>query len=70
MGGSFFIKPGAVYLGTSGSHGEVVAFQNPDKSIVLLIAEKERNAEKVTITAGKKTVTVNVPANSLSTVVI
>ncbi|MCQ2147717.1 MAG: hypothetical protein MJZ16_09400, partial [Bacteroidales bacterium] len=67
---SHFMKPGAVYLGTSGSHGEVVAFQNPDKSIVLLIAEKEGKDEKVTITAGKKTVSVNIPANSLSTVVI
>jgi len=67
---SHFIKPGAVYLGTSGSHDQVVAFQNPDKSIVLLIAEKEGQAENVTITAGKKTITVNIPANSLSTVVI
>lgn len=67
---SHFIKPGAVYLGTSGSHDQVLAFQNPDKSIVLLIAEKEGQAEYVTITAGKKTVTVNIPANSLSTVVI
>ena len=67
---SHFIKPGAVYLGTSGSHDQVLAFQNPDKSIVLLIAEKEGQAENVTITAGKKTVTVNIPANSLSTVVI
>lgn len=67
---SHFINPGAVYLGTSGSHDQVLAFQNPDKSIVLLIAEKEGQAENVTITAGKKTVTVNIPANSLSTVVI
>lgn len=67
---SHFIKPGAVYLGTSGSHDQVLAFQNPDKSIVLLIAEKEGQAENVTITTGKKTVTVNIPANSLSTVVI
>lgn len=67
---SHFIKPGAVYLGTSGSHDQVLAFQNPDKSIVLLIAEKEGQAENVTITTGKKTVTVNIPAKSLSTVVI
>lgn len=67
---SHFIKPGAVYLGTSGSHDQALAFQNPDKSIVVLIAQKDGQDENVTITAGKKQITVNVPANSLSTVVM
>lgn len=67
---SHFIKPGAVYLGTSGSHDQALAFQNPDKSIVVLIAQKDGQDENVTITAGKKQITVNIPANSLSTVVM
>lgn len=67
---SRYVKPGAVYLGTSGSMGETMAFRNPDGSIVILAAEKTGEPRKVTIKAGKKTVQVNIPANSVSTIVI
>lgn len=67
---SHFIRPGAVYLGTSGSHDQALAFRNPDGSIVLLIAETAGQAENVTIKAGRRTVRIHIPASSLSTVVI
>lgn len=67
---SHFIKPGAVYVGTSGSHDQALAFQNPDGSIVILAAEKNGQAENLTITVGERTVSVNLPDNSLSTIVI
>ena len=67
---SHYVQPGAVYLGTSGSMEEAMAFRNPDGSIVVLVAEKTGEPRKLTITAGKKNVTVNVPANSVSTIVI
>lgn len=67
---SHFVKPGAVYLGTSGSHDQTLAFRNPDGEVVLLIAETSGNAENVTITAGDKTAKVHIPASSLSTVVL
>ena len=60
----------AVYLGTGGSMEEAMAFRNPDGSIVILTAEKKGEPRKLTVTAGKKTVRVNIPANSVSTIVI
>ncbi len=67
---SHYVQPGAVYLGTSGSMEEAMAFRNTDGSIVVLVAEKTGEPRKLTITAGKKNVTVNVPANSVSTIMI
>ena len=67
---SRYVQPGAVYLGTGGSMEEAMAFRNPDGSIVILTAEKKGEPRKLTITAGKKTVCVNIPANSVSTIVI
>jgi glucosylceramidase len=66
---SRYVQPGAVYLGTSGSMEEAMAFRNPDGSIVILTAEKKGEPRKLAITAGKKTVNVNIPANSVSTIV-
>lgn len=67
---SHYVKPGAVYLGTTGSMSEAMAFRNPDGSIAILVAEKNGEAKNLTITAGKKTVSVNIPANSVSTILI
>ncbi len=66
---SRYIKPGAVYLGTSGSMDQALAFQNPDGKIVVLVAEKENQAKTLTINCGKKTVTVPVQPDSISTIV-
>ena len=66
---SHYVMPGAVYLGTAG-YEEALAFRNPDGGIVVLVAEKEGTDRNLTITVGKKTVSVNIPANSLSTIEI
>ena len=66
---SRYVRPGAVYLGTAGSMEEAMAFRNPDGSIVVLAAEKTGEARNLTITAGKRTIKVNIPANSVSTIV-
>lgn len=66
---SHFVKPGAVCIGTEG-YDEVLAFENPDGGIVILVAEKEGNDRNLTINVGKKVVNVNIPANSLSTIEI
>jgi len=66
---SRYVRPGAVYLGTSGSMEEAMAFRNTDGSIVVLAAEKGGTPRKLTIQAGTRTVKVNIPANSVSTIV-
>lgn len=67
---SRYVRPGAIYLGTSGSMEEAMAFRNPDGSIAVLVAEKTGQARNLTIKVGKKTVKVNIPADSVSTIVI
>ena len=67
---SGFVLPGAVYLGTSGSFGEAMAFRNPDGSIVVLAAEKDGKMRDLTLRAGRRMVKVNLPANSVSTIVL
>ena len=67
---SRYVMPGAVYLGTGGSMEEAMAFRNPDGSTVVLTAEKTGTPRNLTIEAGKKTIKVNIPANSVSTIVI
>ena len=67
---SRYVRSDAVYLGTSGSMEDSMAFRNPDGSIVVLAAEKTGTPLVLTIKAGKKTVKVNIPANSVSTIVI
>lgn len=67
---SRYVMPGAVYLGTGGSMEEAMAFRNPDGSIVVLTAEKTGTPRNLTIEAGKKTIKVNIPANSVNTIVI
>jgi glucosylceramidase len=66
---SGYVRPGAVYLGTEGSMEEAMAFRNPDGSIVVLAAEKTGTPRDLTIKAGNRTVKVNIPANSVSTIV-
>lgn len=67
---SRFVRPGAVCLGTAGSHDQTLAFRNPDGSLVLLVAETSGKAENVTIKAGSRSVRVHIPASSLSTIVL
>ena len=67
---SGYVKPGAVYLGTSGSMEEAMAFRNPDGTIVVLVAEKTGKPRDLAIKAGPRAVRVNIPAYSVSTVVI
>ena len=67
---SGFVRPGAVYLGTEGSMEEAMAFRNPDGSIVVLAAEKTGTPRDLTIKAGDKSLKVNIPANSVNTIII
>ena len=67
---SGFVRPGAVYLGTEGSMEEAMAFRNPDGSIVVLAAEKTGTPRDLAIKAGDKSLKVNIPANSVNTIII
>lgn len=63
------VKPGAVYLGTSGSFTQALAFLNPDGTIAVLAAEKTDAPVDLAIHVGEKTVNVTLPPGSVSSIV-
>ena len=67
---SHYVQPGAVYLDTEGSQSEALAFRNPDGRVVVLVAEKEGVEKTLSLTVGRKTVSVPVAPSSISTIVL
>jgi glucosylceramidase len=67
---SHFVKPGAKMLTTSGAFNNLLAFKNPDNSVVIVI-QNEGDAEKqVTLKVGDKTISPVLEADSFDTFVI
>lgn len=66
---SHFIKPGAFYLTTEGYPKEVLAFENPDKSIVFIYMEKNGEDKTVAVKIDSHIYQVPVKANSINTFV-
>lgn len=67
---SHFVLPGAVYRPVEGSAKEVLAFENPDKSIVLLYMEKEGKNKDITVKLGNRKFHFSTKANCLNTIKI
>jgi glucosylceramidase len=65
---SHFVKPGAHLLKTNGEFNDLLAFQNPDKSIVLVIGSDEDKALNIKI--GLKMLSPKIKAGSFNTFVI
>jgi glucosylceramidase len=69
-----FVKPGAKRIATTGWWSDRIAFQNPDGSIVLVLANSSNNAYETSITcadlSGNNTFSVNAPARSVNTFVL
>lgn len=66
---SHFVLPGAVYRPVEGSAKEVLAFENPDKSIVLLYMEKEGKNKNITVKLGDRKFQFSTKANCLNTLI-
>ena len=67
---SHFIKSGAHYLNTTGNGRSQLAFINPGGDIVLLIHQKEPRGSEWKVKVGTRLLTVAVPAQSVSTILI
>lgn len=65
---SHFVLPGAVYCSTEGSAKEVLAFENVDKSMVLLYMEKEGKDKVITVKLKDTTFRFFAKANSINTI--
>ena len=64
---SYFIQPGARKLKTSGNNAEVLAFINPDKSLVVIIENKEEGARITNLQIGKRLLSVQLQPHSFNT---
>ena len=64
---SYFIQPGAKKVKTEGNNFELLAFQNPDKSLILIIGNKEDAARQTNIQIGRKILSVQIEPHSFNT---
>jgi glucosylceramidase len=64
---SFYIKPGAKKVKTEGDNSGLLAFLNPDKSLILIIENKEDAARETNIKIGKRRLSVQIEPHSFNT---
>lgn len=64
---SHFVKPGAKRLETSGDYDNLLAFVNPDNSIVIVVQNDSAKEKMFKIKVGKKVLTPTLEADSYNT---
>ena len=67
---SHYVLPGARRIVLGGNYEDALCFQNPDKSIVVLLQNKEASDQAISILIGGKNFTPTLRANSVNTLVI
>jgi glucosylceramidase len=67
---SHFVKPGAVRVDTQGEFNEILAFVNPDESVVAVLYNNQDEEKDVFLKVGEKTIKATVAARSVNTVVL
>lgn len=67
---SHYIQKDARYLNTKGNSKNILAFKNPDGSIVILLANMENNEKVITINLGNYIIKPILKSSSISTIVI
>lgn len=67
---SHFVKPGAKRLATEGNYNNILAFNNPDNSIVIIAANEGDSPKNLKINVKDQMVSVDMKAQSINTFVI
>jgi glucosylceramidase len=67
---SHFVMPGAKKLDATGEYKDLLAFLNPDKSIVVVLANQEQSEKQVNIKINDKVYSPKLSPNSFNTLVI
>ena len=67
---SHYVQPGARRVATSGTFTNLLAFQNPDKSIVLVAQNEASQAQPVRVRIGARLLAPVLPANSFNTLLL
>ena len=66
---SHYVRPGARRLPTRGAFDNLLAFQNPDRSVVVVLQNPDAAARTVAVRVGGRTFAPRLPADSFSTLV-
>jgi len=66
---SFYVKPGAKRIKTSGTFTNQVGFKNPDGSVVVVANNTATSAQQLAVSLGSSVVNVSMPAHSFDTYV-
>jgi glucosylceramidase len=64
---SYFIQPGAKKVKTEGNNSGLLAFLNPDKSLIIIVGNTEDVASDINIRIGKKRLSVKTEPHSFNT---
>jgi glucosylceramidase len=64
---SYYIQPGARKVKTEGDNSGLLAFLNPDKSLILIVGNKEDVSREINISIGKKRLSVKTEPHSFNT---
>jgi glucosylceramidase len=67
---SHYVKPGARLLTSSGDFKNLLAFRNPDKSIVIILQNDSTLKSTVTIQAGENNISLNLEADSFNSILL
>ncbi len=67
---SHYIKPGAKMLETTGGFKNVLAFINPDKSIVMVAQNETGQASKITIKVESNFISIELKPNSFNSIIL
>jgi len=67
---SHFVMPGARMLDTKGANSNILAFVNPDKRIVVVIRNDEKEAKKINLKIGEIAINPLLKADSFNTFVV
>ncbi|MDP4265233.1 MAG: glycoside hydrolase family 30 protein [Bacteroidota bacterium] len=67
---SHFVKPGAKRLNTTGSFDNLLAFMNPDKSVVIVIQNDSNEEKKINIKMGDKAINPSLKPNTFNTFLV
>jgi glucosylceramidase len=64
---SYYIQPGARKLKTEGNNSGLLAFLNPDKSLILIVGNIEDVGRETNIKIGKERLNVHIEPHSFNT---
>jgi glucosylceramidase len=67
---SHYVKPGAKRLNTAGTFTNLLAFINPDKSVVIVVQNESSEEKKLSIKVGKELITPSLKPGTFNTFVI